>query len=331
MEGRLTSSRNSNALVGMAVSDIDPDYRGRVESALAENVDALELQPELGTWQVPRQLRRRRFLAVHAPSQGRDIASPNPSFRERSLADVKTYLRFAAGVGAAVYLLHPGQIYHPANIAAIAVRHGYPFVSSFYWADPDRRRLMASALESSVEQLLEFRHSLGLPTPIALENLGFPNLGTTFCEIEQVQIALARRFGLTLVLDVPHLWVSRHTLLQHPELAPWLAGFPADQQSFYTELAGFVKRYADLIAYYHLYAATTQQEHLPIRADFSYRPTDLDLCRVARIVGPEKPIITEVFRVSRQEKLRSMLEMSTILTRCAGTIRAGGQRLHRAG
>jgi sugar phosphate isomerase/epimerase len=234
-----------------------------------------------------------------------------------SLEDVQHYLRFAAVVGADVYLLHPGQIYDPANEARIAAPPEYPFVSSFYWRNPDRRRLMVSALESSIAELLELRESLGLSLPLALENLGFPNLGTTFREIERVQIALARRFGLRLVLDVPHLWTSRHTLLRHPELAPWLEGFPADQQSFYAELADFVGQHGDKIAYYHLYGATTLQEHLPVRADSSHRSDRLDLCLVGRIIGTAKPIITEVFHTSRQEKLRSVQELRSILASCA--------------
>jgi hypothetical protein len=87
-------------LVGIGISDIQAEYRGRPEGLAAVPLPALELQPELDTRQPRRLDAGFRFPSAHAPSRGRDIASPHEEHRAFAVAEVQRGMEFAHGVGA---------------------------------------------------------------------------------------------------------------------------------------------------------------------------------------------------------------------------------------
>ena len=281
--------------VGVAVSDIVADYRGRLEQAAALPVEALELQPELDTWQPYPLGRAFRFLAVHAPSQGRDIASPDDEHRAFAVSEVKRGMEFAHVVGADAYLIHPGQVFARENIAGIAVAEGYAYLEDYYWRNPAERSRRADVLEASLRELASFHGRRGFTFDICLENLPFPDLGATFAEYARLYERLAAVSPLLLTLDVPHAFVSWRKLLRHPRLAAAVEGYPAAHASFYGDLRAWLGAFGGAVRYYHVYGATTEREHLPVDPRQDYAEDELDLGRVLPLLGREKPVIVEVF------------------------------------
>ncbi|MGQ9675151.1 MAG: TIM barrel protein [Chloroflexota bacterium] len=300
-------------LIGLGLSDITPEYRGDLSLVEREGLTVLELQPELETWHARRLKGSYRLLAVHAASQGRDIASPDANHRSFAVKEAKRDMVFAHLGGADSFLLHPGHILSPSNIAGIVEEADYPFVSAYYWEHPERRCVRIQMFLESLSELAAFYEQEGFRFEITLENLPFPNLCATTAELLSVYRLSRLRLPLKITLDVPHLWVSFLLLRDNPWLRGLVEGYLDSARAFYADLEGFVAANEDVVAYYHIYGTRGLEEHLPISLKRRYGTDELDLRRVARTIGDRRPIILEVFNVPQSAVRRSISNFERLL------------------
>lgn len=301
-------------IVGIAVSDIVADLRGHLERIAALPVQALELQPELDTWRPLPFGGKFRFLSVHAPSVGRDIASPDETHRAFAVSEAKRGMEFAHIVGADAYLVHPGQVFARNNIAGIAVPEDYRYFAEYYWSNPGERERRLNALDVSFRELASFYRRRAFTFDLCLENLPFPDLGATLAEYVRVYERLAANFPLRLTLDVPHAFVSCWKLLRHPRLAAYVDGYPAAPGSFYGDLASWVEKYQPVVRYYHVHGAIDEREHLPIDGCPKQVKCRLDIPQVIRILGRDRPLIVEVHGYPVRTMLNSARSVEALLT-----------------
>ena len=298
--------------VGLGLSDLTPDYRGSLALVESERLRILELQPELGTWKPIPLGDHYEFLAVHASSQGRDIASPDPEHRRFAVKEHKQCMLFAHMVGASAFLLHPGHIYSPGNAAGIEEEEDYPYIGSYYWEHPEQRWVRVELFLESLSELADFYRQEGFDYEVTIENLPFPNLGATTSELLSVCRLARLRLPLRMTLDVPHLWISRLLLRENPWLKPYVEGYPDLRHSFYSGLEDFVTAHERDIAYYHIYGTQGLREHLPVTRKKRYSADELDLAKVARIIGMDRPVILEVFNYPRPVLHESVSNFETL-------------------
>lgn len=300
-------------MVGLGLSDITPEYRGDLRLVEQEPFSVLELQPELDSWKVERLRKQYQFLAVHAASQGRDLASPDPDHRRFALGEHKRAMLFAHLVGADAFLLHAGQIYSPGNAAGIVEDPDYRYVHSYYWEHPEQRLVRIELFLESFLRLIDFYRGHGFGFQITIENLPFPNLGATMAELVYLYSLAKLQWPLKITLDVPHLWVSCLLLKDNPWLEHFVQGYRESQKPFYSELERFVTARDDDILYYHIYGVEGLREHLPISLKTKYRVRELDLRKVAKVIGRRRPVVVEVFNFPQPVIRRSVRNFHRLL------------------
>lgn len=301
------------ALIGLGISDITPEYRGDLSLVEREGLNVLELQPELETWRARPLQGQYHLLAVHAASQGRDIASPDARHRGFAVKEAKRDMLFAHMVGANSFLLHPGHIFSPDNIAGIVEADDYPYVSSYYWEHPERRYVRIQMLLESLSELAAFYDQEGFNFEVTLESLPFPNLCATTAELLNVYGLARLSLPLKITLDIPHLWVSYLLFREHPWLKRFVEGYPDSPRAFYANLEEFVTANEDILAYYHIYGTRGLKEHLPIPLKRRYGADELDLRQVAKIIGERRPIVLEIFNVPQPAVRRSLSNFERLL------------------
>ncbi len=300
--------------VGLGLSDLTPYYRGSLALVEQEGLRIVELQPELGTWKPMPLGDRYQFLAVHASSQGRDIASPDPEHRRFAVKEHKQCMLFAHMVGADVCLLHPGHIYSPGNAAGIEEEEDYPYIGSYYWEHPEQRWVRIEIFLESLSELADFHRQEGFDFEITIENLPFPNLGATTSELLSIYRLARLRLHLKLTLDVPHLWISHLLLRENSWLKAYVEGCPDQHSPFYSRLDDFVTAHEQDICYFHIYGTQGLREHLPVSLKKKYSADELDLRKVAGVIGANHPVILEVFNYPRPVLHQSLNNFETLLS-----------------
>lgn len=138
-------------------------------------------------------------LDVHAPIQGRDIASLNEAYRRFSLEEYKRIITLATALQARALILH-------------LTPHNIPWQDGF--AQTARVEQLAIAL-ASFKELVSYRDRRAPEVVLMAEGLEYPKWWADTQEAVAVLPSLRQTDpGVASCVDVPHLWHNRYL---HPE------------------------------------------------------------------------------------------------------------------
>lgn len=241
-------------LAGYALCDV-AESQVNLEDALKGlgKSDVVELQPERFIWDMEKArpyLNNMKFISVHAPSGGLDLASKDSKLRYETVLETIKTMDIAHDIGAKDLVLHP--------------------VNNMY-NDPKERLEQKAIFMQSFRDLLDYYEKQGHAYKICVENLEYPKYPATLEETLMLQDEVSKIHDGGMVIDIPHIWNTRKILREDPKrYIDWTNGYPNDEEKLGDYVRKFLERNEDKIVLYHIagfHDGDKVVTHGPIRTD----------------------------------------------------------------